>query len=58
VIGLKIPATLQASLQVAFPVESLIFEMSEGYKLTQYARVVKVRSAAFLVNTLGQVRFA
>ncbi len=43
--GMNIRATLQASLQEGFPVENLIFEVSEAEKLIHYSRVVEIFKA-------------
>ncbi len=40
--GMNIRATLQASFQEGFPVEKLIFEVSEAERLIHYSRVVEI----------------
>src|SRR5512142_936703 len=40
--GMNIRATLQASFQEGFPVENLIFEVSEAERLIHYSRVVEI----------------
>jgi len=40
--GMNIRATLQASFQEGFPVEDLIFEVSEAERLIHYSRVVEI----------------
>ena len=40
--GMNIRATLQASFQAGFPVENLIFEVSEAERLIHYSRVVEI----------------
>ena len=40
--GLNIRATLQASLQEGFPVEKLVFEVSEAEKLAHYSHVTEI----------------
>lgn len=40
--GMNIRSTLQASFQEGFPVENLIFEVSEAERLIHYTRVVQI----------------
>jgi EAL domain-containing protein (putative c-di-GMP-specific phosphodiesterase class I) len=40
--GMNIRATLQASLDEGFPVENIIFEVSEAERLEHYTRVVEI----------------
>ena len=40
--GLNIRATLQASLKEGFPVENIIFEISEAERLENYPRVIEI----------------
>jgi EAL domain-containing protein (putative c-di-GMP-specific phosphodiesterase class I) len=40
--GLNIRATLQTSLKEGFPVENIIFEISEAEKLENYPRVIEI----------------
>lgn len=43
--GMNIRATLQASLKEGFPVENIIFEVSEAERLVNYPRVVEIFKA-------------